>query len=110
MGRILEAVKGARKIELALALVLIAVAMLVFMQQADSAALSDEARLERLLSQIEGSGEISVMLSGEEGGYKGCVVIAEGGNDMRVVLKIQRAVQAALDISCENIEIIASGG
>lgn len=113
MRRISEALKGARKLEWVLALILIAIATVILLEQGAAPSVSasdDELRLERLLSQIEGVGKVSVLLSGTEDAYTGCVVVSEGADDVRVILKIQRAVQAATDMAAENIEIISSGG
>ena len=113
MKKLAEAFRSARKIEIVLLVVMIAVVAVVLLGQDGehaSSSVSAEDRLESLLSGIEGAGRVDVMLSGNEYGYAGCVVIAEGAHDMRVILKMQRAIQAALDILPENIEIIASGG
>ena len=113
MKRILEAFRAARKIEIVLVLVFIAVMAVIVLDKGNfavSGANSEEMRLERLLNHIECAGNLEVMLSGGDGEYRSCVVVADGANDMRVVLKLQRAVQAALDIPLEDIEIIPSGG
>jgi len=113
LKRILEAFRAARKIEIVLVLVFIAVMAVIVLDKGNfavSGANSEEMRLERLLNHIEGAGNLEVMLSGADGEYRSCVVVADGANDMRVVLKLQRAVQAALDIPLEDIEIIPSGG
>lgn len=113
MKRITEAFKGARKLEWVLALILVAIAVVILLEQGispGSVASEDELRLERLLSQIDGTGQVSVLLSGKEGEYNGCVVIAEGADDVRIFLKLQRAIQTAMNIPAENIEIIATEG
>ena len=113
LKKIAEAFRSARKIELVLAAVLIAVMVLLLLGQHDAAISAPggvEQRLEKLLCSIEGAGKVEVMLSGEESAYTGCVVIAEGADDVHVALKMQRAIQAALGILPENVEIIASGG
>ena len=113
MKKIAETFRSARKIEIVLVAVMIAVMAVIMLGQNDvpaSSSGSAEYRLKSLLSGIKGAGRVDVMLTGDENSYTGCVVIAEGARDMRVVLKMQRAIQAALDISPENIEIIASGG
>ncbi len=113
MKKIAETFRSARKIELVLVAVMIAVMAVLLLGQQDAAVTASgnaEQRLESILSRIEGAGRVDVMLCGEDGGYTGCVVIAEGAHDVRVVLKMQRAVQAAFGILPENTEIIASGG
>ena len=113
MKRIWEAFRAARKIEIVLVVVFLAVLTLIMLEQGGTVtagASSEEMRLERILSRIEGAGRTSVMISGEEGQVKSCVIVSDGADDMRVLIKIQRAVQAAMDIQAENIEIIPSGG
>jgi len=113
LKRIAEAFRAARKIEIVLLAVFIAVLLAIILDQgaiAPSVASEAEIRLERLLSRIEGAGNVKVMLSGEEGAYSGCVVVADGAQEVQVSIKILRAVQAAMSIPAENIEIISSGG
>ena len=113
MKRIADAFRAARKIEIVLVAVMIAVMAVIMLSQENapsSAAGSEEQRMERLLSRIEGAGQVDVMINSGEDGVRGCVVVADGAGDMRVLLKMRRAVQAALDIPAENIEIIPSGG
>lgn len=111
--RISEALKGARKLEWVLVLILVAIAVVILMEQgntSDSIASEDELRLEKLLLQIDGCGRVSVLLSGKEGEYTGCVVVAEGADDVHIFLKLQRAIQTATNIPVENIEIISMEG
>ena len=69
-----------------------------------------EARMERILSRIEGAGRVTVMLSGGEGAIEGAVVAASGAGDARVVLELQRAVRALTGLELEKIEIVKSKG
>lgn len=113
MKRIRELFRSARKLEIALAIVAAAVLALMLIEQGagpTASGTAEEMRLERLLERIEGAGQVSVLLGGGEGAYSGCVVVAGGAEDMRVCLKMQRAVMAATDLPLEKIEIIPSGG
>ena len=112
MKRILEMFRSARKIEFLIAVVIAALLVLILIDQGGfgSQANGPEARLERLLSRIDGAGKVSVMLSGAEDTLNGCVVVAGGADDVGVALKMQRAVMAATDLPLEKIEIIPSGG
>ncbi len=78
-----------------------------------------EQRLERVLSHIDGVGETEVMISFEkeedggllfetksgEGGVKGVVIVADGGDNSKTREKIIRATKAALGVETHKIEV-----
>ncbi|MDD4689207.1 MAG: hypothetical protein PHE51_05615 [Eubacteriales bacterium] len=76
---------------------------------------SEEIRLQNILSQIEGVGEVRVMLSKKESkssfytdkedGYLGAVVTAEGGEKISVKEKIIDAVRAVTGLQSHKIVI-----
>ena len=112
MKPLLEALGGARKIEIWLIIVLLCVLIVLCLgdsKSGETAADSDEYRLGRILSRIEGAGDVSVMLSQSEGELQGCVVAAEGAREVRVMLQLQRAVQAITGLELDRIEIVQSG-
>ena len=73
-----------------------------------------EARLEGILSSIEGAGRVRVMITqSEDGAPTGAVVVANEVEDMRAYLNMQSAVRTLLDIDLDRIRIIGraeSGG
>lgn len=63
-----------------------------------------EQALRRLLSQIEGVGEVEVMIC-EEDGVKSVVVVCEGAKDIRVNTDIREATAAALGTEEKNVKV-----
>ena len=64
-----------------------------------------------ILSQVEGVGEVSVMISYDADSDKGenicsVLVVADGGKNAGVKEKILRAVKAALGVEAHKIEIL----
>ena len=72
---------------------------------------SEEERLCRILSSIEGCGEVTVMITyhGEDKNKniqaKGAVVVAEGAGEADVRNKLSTAVQAALDLPPHKVVV-----
>ena len=111
MKRLGEMLKGARRIEFWIAAA--AVCALLALALGNGGGSSDngtEARMERILSRIEGAGRVTVMLSGTNGAPEGAVIAASGAGDARVVLELQRAVRALTGLELEKIEIVKSKG
>ena len=111
MKQLMEALKSARKLEICIALAVIAALLVLGLGSGiDDGASSQERRMERILSEIEGAGRVSVMLSGDENGAcSGAVVTASGAEDIAVLLRLQRAVQTLTGLDAGNIEIVKSG-
>ena len=64
-----------------------------------------ERKVSRLLSEIEGVGEASVMICETEEGVTGAVVVCEGANDIRVVIDIREAVAATLGTKEKEVKV-----
>lgn len=65
-----------------------------------------ESRLCNILSDIEGVGEVDVMLQyGEDDRIAGAIVTAEGADDPVVKNNVTNAVMAVFDISASNVEV-----
>lgn len=112
-SRIMQELRGARRLEIFLAIALAAVAALTIMGDGgtDGAQTTLEARMERTLSAIEGAGEVKVLINeGDAGEIMGVLVVAEGAGDMRVYLSLQSAVSALVDIDVSRIEIVKMEG
>ena len=65
---------------------------------------------EKILSEIEGVGEVSVMMAlssikEEEGSIKSVLVVADGGNNPVAREKIVRALKVALGVDAHKIEV-----
>ena len=84
-------------------------------QSTDEIQSSLECRLQNILENVEGVGEVKVMLMTEEqqGIYRsgetevrGVLIAAEGASDPVVVQKIQQAVMALFQIEAHKIKIM----
>ena len=63
--------------------------------------------MQRILSKIDGAGRVHVMIARDDGGdCTGVVVVASGAEDVEVMLRLQRAVQALTDLELSQIEIV----
>ena len=114
-NRLWDRLRGARHIELYVAVAVMAVlALLVLRGGARAPAPSKttlEQRLERILSQIHGAGAVSAMISEDvDGKTVGVVVVADGLQDVKTYLQLQRAVQTATGIDTSRIAIIGNDG
>lgn len=103
----LEKLKGLRRPELLLLAAALASAALLLGGRLTPAESSLEARMARVLSQIDGAGRVSVLINrGAEGEQAtGAVIVAEGAEDVRVMLELQRAAKALLGLELEAIEV-----
>lgn len=84
-------------------------------QSTDEIQSSLERRLQNILENVEGVGEVKVMLmTGEQQGIyrsgetevRGVLIAAEGASDPVVVQKIQQAVMALFQIEAHKIKIM----
>ena len=68
-----------------------------------------EERLENLLGQIQGVGEVHVMMTyQDESQVEGVVVVTECGGNAVMVRKITEVVQALFDVDAHKIKVIES--
>lgn len=118
--------KSIKHIEVIVAVLLALVVLLVFFSSSNAinqAGSSNSAmtystkienKLESLLEQIEGAGEVNVMImcDGETENAKivSAVVVSSGAGDVFVRLEIIKAVQALLNLDAKNIEVLKGGG
>ena len=64
-----------------------------------------EMRVMRILQEIDGVGEASVVVCESQDEIKSVVVICEGANNLRVIMNVREAVAAALDTDQKLIKI-----
>ena len=108
MKQLFATLKAARWLELTIAAGLICILLVLALSSGSGdAASKEEVRMQRILSRIEGAGRVSVMISEDgSGGCAGVVVVASGAEDVGVMLRLQRAVQALTDLDLDRIEIV----
>jgi len=107
----LEKIHGARRLEWLLLLVAVCVLALLFLstnREASGGAQPTEleARLERVLSAVDGAGDVRAMVTERDGAVLGVVIVAEGANEVRVRLSLAQAARALLDTELSRIEVI----
>lgn len=64
-----------------------------------------EQRLCTLLKEIDGVGNVNVMICENEDGVESVVVVCEGANNLRVNMNIREAVAAALGTDEKSVKI-----
>lgn len=75
----------------------------------DANATEMEKRLESILSQMQGIGEVHVMITyRQENQVEGVVVVAEGGEQGVIVQKTTEVVRALFDVDSHKIKVIDS--
>lgn len=75
-------------------------------QEASISILSEnERKVSRILKEIEGVGEASVMICETEEGVQSVVVVCEGAKNLRVVMDVREAVAAALGTEEKSIKV-----
>lgn len=68
-----------------------------------------EQRLENILSQMQGIGEVHAMITyKQDNQVEGVVVVAEGGEQGVIVQKITEVVRALFDVDSHKIKVIDS--
>ena len=91
-----------------LSMLLLVGAWLVFREKTQTtytASTDTEKRLVAILENIDGVGEVDVMLSSGEDGEKGVVIVCEGAKDIRVLISVREAAATALGIQQKNVKI-----
>ena len=67
--------------------------------------------MERILSDIDGTGSVSVMITEDSGGQvTGALIVASALEDVQTCLNLQSAVSKLLGIDADRIEIIGRDG
>ncbi len=64
-----------------------------------------ETKVSRILEEIDGVGEASVMVYETEDGAQSVVVVCEGANNLRVVMDVREAVAAALGTEEKAVKV-----
>ena len=94
-----------------LALLLFSVAFVVFCADddvdiANTAQMTEvEQKVARILQEIDGVGEASVIVCEDENSLRNVVVVCEGANNLRVVMEVREVVSAALNTQPKLVKI-----
>ena len=110
IGQAWEKLRAVRHIEWVLLCVACAAVLIVMggAQEAGSGATQLERRMESVLESVEGAGSVRVLVNETpQGTVQGVLVVAQGANDLRVAMELERAVHALLNIESERIEILS---
>lgn len=75
------------------------------MQASQYVATETEKRICRLLQEIEGVGEVEVMICETEDGVQSVIVVCEGANDLQVIMNVREVVSTALGTEQKSIKI-----
>lgn len=123
MGNFWAALKGAKRMEWILLLaVAAALVLLMTSRGATGGGETDlEARMEAVLSQVQGAGRVRVLVS--EGaadaqafsqqaseGVRGVVIVADGAGDVRVALELAAAAQALTGVDADAVQVLKMEG
>lgn len=93
-----------------LGLVIIAMAWVVFHTEDGENAIptyatETETKVLRMLQEIDGVGEASVIVYEKDGNVENVVVVCEGAKNLRVVMNIREAVASALGAEQKSVKI-----
>ena len=108
MGGVLERLKGPRRPELWLLAAALAACALLLGARSGPGETALEARMARVFSQVDGAGRVSVLLNRAPDGetVTGAVIVADGADNVRVTLELQRAAKALLGLELESLEVL----
>ncbi len=93
-----------------LAALVFCVALCLMLGMQEEAASTEEARISRVLSAIDGAGQVEVAVYYEEALPCSAVVVAEGADDVAVQLRLASAVTTLLGIPQERVAIYEREG
>ena len=66
-----------------------------------------ETRLEKVLREVKGAGEVKVMITyREDDSIEGMVIVSDGGDNAVVVQNMTEIVQALFDVKTHKIKVI----
>ena len=114
----IKKLRGVKNIKLVAAAFILAAALLIYSTvagavserrgDAETAAVmnDEEQRLAAVLSGIDGAGSVETMISrGTEGEITGVLVIAEGAEDITVMLRLMSAAATALGVDRKLVDV-----
>lgn len=93
-----------------LAALLFCVALCLILGMQEESASTEESRINRVLSAIDGAGRVEVAVYYEDAIPCSAVVVAEGAGDIAVQLRLASAVTTLLGIPQERVAIYEREG
>lgn len=110
-SKLFQKLKSIKHIEIIIAVIFAIIIMLIYISSTETKSVSTsaslEARLENILSDIEGAGDVSVLINTTSNEViDGVIVVASGAENITVKLNILKAVQTVLKIPTAQIEIL----
>ena len=104
--------KQTKKLRLVISAIIIALALIIYSgvsekktEEGSSVMDEEETRLSKVLSSIEGAGQVEVMIVREDGVVTGVLVVAEGAKDIGVMLKLLDATSTVMGVDKSVVEV-----
>lgn len=108
--KIFQKLKSIKHIEIIVAIAFAVIVLLIYSSSTETRTSSTqtdlETRLECVLSDIDGAGNVSVLINSNNDQIDGVIVVCSGADDIGVKLNILRAVETVLKIPTSQIEIL----
>lgn len=115
-NRLVKKLKGIKNLQLLAAVFIIAVALLIYsgvgakrnqepVATSSVTMDSEEERLASILSGIEGAGKVETMITRRGDDIVGILVIAEGADNISVMLKLLTAATTAMGVDKSVVEV-----
>lgn len=112
-SKLFQKLKNIKHIEIIIAVIFAVIILLIYLSSLNASPTSDnasstslETRLENILADIEGAGNVSVLINSYEDKISGVIVVSSGADTVNVRLNILRAVETVLKIPTTQIEIL----
>ena len=122
LGLIIEKIKNVKNIQIIVAILIIAVALIIYSnviskksvksssQSGNTVMTEEETRLAAVLSQIDGAGQVSAMITKNDGNIVGVIVIAQGADNITVRLRLLDAAATALGVNKNIVSVYSKSG
>lgn len=101
-----------KKLRLIISAIIIALALIIYSgvsekktEEVSTVMDAEETRLSKVLSSIEGAGQVEVMIVREDGVVTGVLVVAEGAKDIGVMLKLLDATSTVMGVDKSVVEV-----
>lgn len=101
-----------KKLRLVISAIIIALALIIYSgvsekktEEVIAVMDEEETRLSKVLSSIEGAGQVEVMIVREDGVVTGVLVVAEGAKDIGVMLKLLDATSTVMGVDKSVVEV-----